>query len=215
MTGAQAPFHNHLLGQPVVPMHRLSWTIPISTHFNRALLGFDRFLFEHSSRVCRLAVHLGEALDVDGHDLAILALSARLHDVGKMAIPGGILNHPGPLDDAETTIMRSHSVQGERLVRSQCDIPFGDEVATIVRHHHEHWDGSGYPDGLRRQATPFLARIVAVADSWDALLSPRPYHPGCPASEVLHILRSERGFKHDPGIVDVFIEKIVPFLGDS
>ncbi len=191
------------------------WTACVSPHLNRALLALDQTLFDHSSRVLHLAIRLGKTLGLNDHDLAILSISAQLHDVGKIAIPGEILNCPGRLADAEMAIMKTHSEHGERFIRCERDIPFCDEVAGIVRHHHERWDGSGYPDGLSGQEIPLLSRIIAVADSWDAMSSWRAYHPGRKPDEVLRILISERGSKHDPVAIDAFIEDVLPSHLDS
>jgi HD-GYP domain-containing protein (c-di-GMP phosphodiesterase class II) len=195
-------------------MSKLNWTTSASPELNRALQTLDKAIFDHSHRVARIAFRLGEIFDLSGHDLAILALAAQLHDVGKMAVPAKILNSPNRLTVAQMTIMKTHSAHGERIIRSQRDIPFNGEISTVVRHHHEHWDGSGYPDGLRQQAIPLLSRLIAVADSWDAMSSRRPYHPGRAPGDVLNILQGERGSKHDPAVVDAFIEEAAPMARD-
>jgi HD-GYP domain-containing protein (c-di-GMP phosphodiesterase class II) len=160
---------------------------------------------EHCERVARFAVRLGRRLDLPAHDLAVLGLAGRLHDVGKIGLPDALLRKQGPLDAEEWTLMQTHSAIGERILLSQRDIPFHAEVARIVRHHHEHWDGSGYPDRLQGADIPLLARVLSVIDSYDALTSGRPYHAARAHSVAIGILQVERGIKHDPVILDLFV----------
>jgi response regulator RpfG family c-di-GMP phosphodiesterase len=179
-----------------------SWIFNLAPMLSRAMHARDGDTAQHCDRVARLAVKLGEAMLLDQHDLLVGALAARLHDVGKIDIPDSILLKAEPLEDAEWAIMRTHSVLGESFILTQHEIPFRHEVARIVRHHHEHWDGSGYPDGLRGEAIPLLSRIVSVADSIDAMTSRRPYHPGRTRAVAGSILAAERGVRHDPAVLD-------------
>jgi len=165
----------------------------------------DGHTAQHCDRVARLAIRLGEAINLERHDLLVVAMAARLHDIGKIELPDSILLKPGPLNDAEWAIMRTHSARGESFILNQRDIPFREEIARVVRHHHEHWDGSGYPDGLRGEAIPLLSRIVSVVDSHDAMISGRSYHSGGTHATAMAVLATERGVKHDPAVLDAYL----------
>ena len=150
-----------------------------------------------ADRTTRVAAALGlPAAAVDAY-----ANGALLHDVGKLAVPTSILTKPGRLDDAEWTEMRSHTTTGRALLRV---LPSCATAALIAGHHHERWDGSGYPDGLAGEAIPLAARIVAVVDAYDAMTAERPYHCGIPAEEARAELRRQRGRQFDPAVVDAF-----------
>jgi HD-GYP domain-containing protein (c-di-GMP phosphodiesterase class II) len=105
--------------------------------------------------------------------------------------------------------MRSHSVLGDALVKEQLTEPYRLEVAAIVRHHHERWDGRGYPDELAGEAIPVSARIVSIVDSFDAMTSARPYHRARSPATVIETMRSERGSKYDPSLLDLFLSGVV------
>ncbi len=156
----------------------------------------------HSDRVTRFSVELGQALGLDEEELEILERGAILHDVGKIAVPLSVLDKPGPLDDEEWESMRSHPVHGVRIVRS---IPQYAPLLPIIGQHHERWDGSGYPDGLSGEDIDFKARIVAVADTFDAMTSDRPYRDGLPLAKALSIIEEERGSAFAPRIADAFL----------
>ena len=181
------------------------WTATVDPILARALSVRDASTAEHCDRVADLAVRLGCAVDLAEHDLAVLALSAHLHDIGKLHLPDAILRKAGPLDAREWAVMQSHSVRGETIIRANRDLPFRDEIAVVVRHHHEHWNGGGYPDGLRSEAIPLLSRILSVVDSYDAMTSLRPYHRVRTSAAALAQLDTERGAKHDPSIFDAFM----------
>lgn len=181
------------------------WTAAIDPVLSRALKAHDASIAEHCDRVASLAVLLGKAVGLLQHDLAVLTLAAHLHDIGKMEIPDAILCKAGPLDATERAVMQTHSVRGEAIILAHCDLSFRKEIATVVRHHHEHWNGGGYPDGLRTGAIPLLSRILSVIDSYDAMTSPRPYHRIRTHAAVLSTLDAERGVKHDPSILDAFL----------
>lgn len=159
----------------------------------------------HCDRVGVLALALARVYGLQGDQLMILDMAARLHDIGKIEIPAAILHKPGPLDAVEWAIMQSHSERGERMVRADRPFPLQAEVALVIRHHHEHYDGGGYPDALRGRAIPLLSRLLSVADSYDAMTEPRAYHPARTHDEVMAILTRERGGKHDPQMVDLVL----------
>ncbi len=177
----------------------------IAPDLDRAMRARDGSTAQHCDRVARLAVRLGEAMNLERHDLLIVAIAASLHDIGKIDLPDSILLKPGPLNEVEWAIMRTHSARGESFILNQPDMPFREEIARVVRHHHERWDGSGYPDGLRGEDIPLLSRIVSVADSHDAMTSGRSYHPGRTRATAMSILATERGIKHDPAMLDIFL----------
>jgi putative two-component system response regulator len=150
-----------------------------------------------------LSVAIGTALRLGSDSLLALYRGSFLHDVGKVGIPDSILFKPDRLTADEWMIMRSHSARGEEICWHLKSLA---PVLPIIRHHHERWDGSGYPDGLRGQQIPLLARVVQVADIYDALTSERPYKPAFLAEEALEIIEEEtsRGWR-DPDVVRVFL----------
>ena len=135
--------------------------------------------------------------------LKALRRGGYLHDLGKIAIPESILNKKTGLTDEEWLIMREHPAIGERICKPLKSLKL---VLPIIRHHHERWDGSGYPDGLKRQEIPLIARIIQIVDIYDALITVRPYKPAFTTEQVFSILRqeAERGWR-DPELVEHFI----------
>ena len=158
-------------------------------------------LRRHIQSVAETACAVGAALRLDGEALQELRLVARLHDVGKLAIPDTVLQKPGPLDVGEWTFVKEHTVIGERILAAA---PAWKRVATIVRATHERWDGAGYPDGLAGDAIPLAARIVAVCDAFSAMTSSRPYRVEVARSRALEELRRCAGTQFDPEVVAVF-----------
>jgi cyclic di-GMP phosphodiesterase len=156
----------------------------------------------HVQRLAVLAVRLGQAINMPLHELETVRLGACLHDIGKIGIPDRVLLKPGPLDLEEKTLMRSHTVIGDRLLASVDELAAARE---IVRHHHERWDGTGYPDGLIGEAIPLAARVVSVADGLEAMSARRPYREPLSREEVLHELEDGRGRQWDPAIVDAAV----------
>ncbi len=146
---------------------------------------------------------LAEALGIrDIKDLDALRAAALLHDTGKLAVPEYILNKPGPLTPSEFERMKVHATVGADILKS---INFPYPVEPIVRHHHENWNGSGYPSGLAGQDIPLGARILSVVDCYDALTSDRPYRPRYTREHAVHVLRERRASWDDPWIVDTFL----------
>ena len=170
---------------------------------NRALRERDENTSAHSGRTCCLALETGQACGLSADDLATLKLAAELHDVGKIGIPDRVLLKPGRLDDEELRVMRTHPRRGHDILAS-----IGGEqiarVATVVLHHHEAVDGSGYPDGLREGSIPLLSRIVSVADSYDAIAAVRPYHRPRPHAEIMRILYEAQDRKYDAAVLATF-----------
>jgi putative two-component system response regulator len=156
----------------------------------------------HCERLAFSSLAIGMAMGLERKDLVALYHGGYLHDLGKVGVPDSILLKPGPLTAEEWPIMHSHTVLGEEICRH---LPALDPVLPIIRNHHERWDGGGYPDGLRGDAIPKLARIIQVADIYDALISPRPYKEAFAPLEALRIMREEtdRGWR-DPEIAGLF-----------
>lgn len=164
----------------------------------------DQVTHGHIRRVQRYTMALAEALGItDENELDALRAAALLHDTGKLAVPEYILNKPGPLTAPEFERMKMHAEVGADILKS-IDFPY--PVEPIVRHHHEQWNGSGYPAGLAGQAIPLGARILAVVDCYDALTSDRPYRPRLTRQQAEQELRDRRGTAYDPLIVDQFLK---------
>jgi putative nucleotidyltransferase with HDIG domain len=162
----------------------------------------DPYTGGHSRRVADLAVQILREMRIAGPEVRLIRSAARVHDIGKISIPDHILNKPGQLTDDERSIMDSHPERGAALLARYSDFARGVD---IVRCHHEHWDGSGYPAGLAELDIPFGARVVAVADSFDAMTTDRPYRKGLSVEEAARILHAGRGLQWDPAIVDAFL----------
>ena len=167
----------------------------------------DQITHGHIRRVQVYTVELAKRLGVrDARQLKAIEAAALLHDMGKLAIPEHILNKPGKLTVAEFDKMKRHADIGADLLSS---IKFPYPVVPIVRHHHENWDGKGYPTGISGTDIPLGARILSVVDCFDALTSDRPYRPRLSANEAFDILRQRRGNMYDPLVVDTFIDAYV------
>lgn len=164
----------------------------------------DQITHGHIRRVQTYAVALAKKMGVsDDKLIGAIEAAALLHDMGKLAVPEYILNKPGPLTPAEFEKMKLHASVGADIL-SSIDFPY--PVVPIVRHHHENWNGKGYPDGIAGAAIPIGARILSVVDCFDALTSDRPYRPRLPDKEAIRILLERRGTMYDPLVVDTFIE---------
>lgn len=157
----------------------------------------------HSDRVVDIAMDIGRRCGMSKSELSLLWLSAAFHDVGKIGIPDSVLRKPGVLNVQEWETMKSHVVVGEKIMRA-IKAPGMDWVADAVRHHHESFDGSGYPDGLVADEIPLMARIIAIADGYDAMVTERPYHAGLSHDVVIEYMSEEVGDKYDPEIFRQF-----------
>ena len=167
-----------------------------------AIEGRDRYTRGHVDRVTTYAIWLAEELRWPPEHIRILEFGARLHDIGKVTVPDQILNKPGPLDDEEWAIMRKHPTVGARILR---DISHLQPAMPYILYHHERWDGSGYPEGLKGREIPIEARLLAIADVYDAITTNRPYHPAQRYEAVIEILKNEVGKHFDPDLVPIFI----------
>jgi putative two-component system response regulator len=168
----------------------------------RAMEHRDRTTSGHGDRLATLCMAIGTALGLPHSQILVLNRGGYLHDIGKIGIPDSILFKPGPLTADEWAIMRTHSAQGEEICRPAKTLA---PVLPIIRHHHERMDGTGYPDGLRGDEIPLLARILSVADVFDALTSTRPYKAARTPAQALAIVQDEaRCGWRDPEVVEVF-----------
>ena len=158
-------------------------------------------LHAHTQDVTALAGAVARMLGMAPHEADDVARAAELHDVGKLAIPAAVLDKPGPLDEGEWRLIRQHTIIGERMLAAA---PALRAIAPLVRSSHERWDGGGYPDGLAGAEIPLGARIVAVCDSYDAMVTDRPYRNGIPPEEALAEIRRCAGTQFDPAVVEVF-----------
>jgi HD-GYP domain-containing protein (c-di-GMP phosphodiesterase class II) len=163
----------------------------------------------HARAVAWLALRVGRLLRLSGEALAALELAASFHDLGKAAIPDRVLLKPGPLDLAEWRLVTRHAEWGAVLLRP---LPDCARVATIVLHHHERWDGGGYPDGLVRGSIPRASRIIAVCDAYGAMVSDRPYRAALDPADAREQLRLGAGSQFDPDAVRAFLTAVTPAL---
>jgi HD-GYP domain-containing protein (c-di-GMP phosphodiesterase class II) len=163
----------------------------------------DAYTGKHAERVAAYGLELTTRIEPDLAGEPEIEFGFLLHDVGKVAIPDGILHKPEPLSEEERALMRRHPLIGWEILRG---IPFLERSSEIVRHHHERWDGSGYPDGLAAEAIPLAARIFAVADALDAITTNRPYRPAAPLAEARRTIESCSGTQFDPRAVEAFVE---------
>jgi HD-GYP domain-containing protein (c-di-GMP phosphodiesterase class II) len=168
-----------------------------------ALRERDENTFAHCDRTCALCVQTGRMFRLSSQDLSVLCRAAELHDIGKIGIPDRVLLKPGRLDDEELGVMRTHSRRGHDILASIQDSQIAS-IAMVVLHHHEAIDGGGYPEGLRGEDIPVLARILSIVDSYDAISTARPYHAPKSHVEVMRMLHQEQGRKYDPYVLATF-----------
>ena len=162
----------------------------------------DDYTRGHSERVTAYALQIGSAMALDEEELRTLELAGFLHDVGKIGVPENILRKAGPLTQEEYEIVKQHPSLGANIVRN---IDGAEKIARVVLHHHERWDGKGYPDALDGDKPPVLSRILTVADAFDAMSSQRPYRDRLALEKVMRTMREGAGRQFDPNIVDVFL----------
>ena len=165
----------------------------------------DKVTAQHVQRMSEYSAVIARGLKLPPAEVELILHGSRMHDVGKIAVPDTILRKPSSLDPHEWVVMRQHSAIGSRILdNSSSEILQAGRV--IALHHHERWDGAGYPNGLAGSDIPLWGRICAVADVFDAVTSERPYKPAFPNEEALQLLREGRGKHFDPRVVDVFFE---------
>ena len=165
----------------------------------------DRETEGHSRRVTQLTVKLAQALDMSDEEIMHIRRGSLLHDMGKIGIPDSILHKPDQLTDEEWTIMRKHPQLAYDMLYP---IEYLRRALEIPLNHHEKWDGTGYPRGLKGEEIPIVARLFAVVDVWDALTSDRPYRPAWTKDEALAYIRDQSGKYFDPQVIDAFLDMI-------
>jgi HD-GYP domain-containing protein (c-di-GMP phosphodiesterase class II) len=169
----------------------------------QALLERDSNTGEHCTRTHVLSLELGRAAALSSTGLASLGLAARLHDIGKIGIPDRVLLKPGRLEPGELDVMRTHPQRGYDILAVVPDDAMR-AIAHAVLHHHEGFDGSGYPAALAGEAIPVLSRVIAIVDGYDALATDRPYHRAKPHRTIMRILFEDHAGKYDPYLVGKF-----------
>jgi putative nucleotidyltransferase with HDIG domain len=165
----------------------------------------DPYTRGHSERVSKYAAVIASAMNRSESEIEGIRIAGILHDIGKIGVPEGILLKFAPLTDAEFSVIKQHSTISARIIE-KAELPW--DVTSLARHHHERYNGSGYPDGLKGKDIPFGARILAVADAYEALLADRPYRRGFPKEKALEIIKEAAGTQLDPKIVPVFLELV-------
>lgn len=165
----------------------------------------------HATRLAAWAVRVGEHLGLDGNELRDIEIASVLHDVGKIGVPDAILQKPGRLSEEEFAIVKRHSEFGWAILRT---IPGFERVSLLVLHHHERYDGKGYPSGLRGRKIPLGARIVAVVDTFDAMLSTRPYREGLAIKEIIKRLEPEFEAQFDGEILQKFFDIVFKYVDE-
>lgn len=170
-----------------------------------ALRSHDLYTYRHSLRTVQLSLLLGRACGIDTHaELRVLGLGAVLHDLGKILIPGEVLHKDGRLTAEEWEVVRQHPRDGARMLRG---VAAADGVCRVAAEHHERWDGHGYPAGLSGNRIDFNARVVAVADAFDAMTSERPYRPPVSYEAAAAELERCAGTQFDPEVVSMFLRE--------
>jgi len=161
----------------------------------------------HSGRVQGLSANIGQCWGLSHEALNTLIVAASFHDIGKIGISDSILLKPAKLDEVEWETMKQHSAIGEEIMRAT-ELEGSEQIALLIRHHHEHFSGMGYPDKLSGENIPICARIISIADSYDAMAVTRSYHRIRTHEEIMAILHEETGGKHDPELMQVFCKVI-------
>ncbi|OIO57355.1 MAG: phosphohydrolase [Alphaproteobacteria bacterium CG_4_10_14_0_2_um_filter_63_37] len=172
-----------------------------------ALKQRDPYTRLHCDRVVELALELGRSAAIPTADMLLLRIAASFHDIGKIGIPDRVLLKAGRLEDEEWALMKSHSVRGEQILLAT-GLEGVEAVGKVIRHHHEHFDGGGYPDGLMADEIPMAARILGIADSYDAMATTRVYQPQQAHETIMGIMAVEQGGKHDPELFAHFCRVI-------
>jgi HD-GYP domain-containing protein (c-di-GMP phosphodiesterase class II) len=177
-----------------------------------ALTAKDFVAEGHVSRVTDVACKLGEVTGLSKKEMSDLALLSEVHDLGKVGIPDRILFKPGPLTPPEREEMKQHSAIGYRIAKASMDL---SHVANLILHHHEWWNGTGYPSGLKGEEIPLECRILSIADAYDAIRSDRPYKKAQPHDWAVAELKKCAGTQFDPELVDKFVTGIGDAIGES
>jgi len=178
----------------------------------KAIEAKDKYTRGHSQRVTEYSLRIAEALGLSKEEIKIIKFCGLMHDIGKIGINDSILHKPSKLSPEEYQIIKGHSVMGEEIIQP---VGFLKKGLPLIRHHHERYDGKGYPDGLKGKAIPLMARILAVADSFDAMTSDRPYRKALSLEESTMKLKEGSGIQFDPEIVKVFLSILKKKKGNT
>ena len=171
----------------------------------RLLATKDTYTEAHSQRVAEYAKNIAKEMGWKGRPISDLYKAAMLHDIGKVGISEKILNKKGKLTNEEYQKIKDHPIYSEQILRQY---EMDDDLCETVRSHHERWDGHGYPDGLKEDEIPIMARIIAVADAYDAMVTARPYRKNLSIEKVMSELKNGRGTQFDPDIIDIFCKML-------
>lgn len=185
----------------VVPINKEFFEITIKTLLN-ALRCKDDYTWGHSLRVAYFCISVGKEMGLSADELYELEVSALFHDIGKIGVPDAVLLKPSRLTEEEFLEMKLHPTKSYQILQ---DFPVFHKMAINAKHHHERFDGRGYPDGLKGEAIPLFARIILIADTFDAMTSTRPYRKGLPFETAFAELREFAGSQFDANIVEHFI----------
>ena len=165
----------------------------------------DRYTRRHSEDVLKYSLLIAQEIGLDEASCDQIQVASLLHDVGKIGVPDSVLRKPGKLNDEEYESIKQHAPMGASIVGA---VPGFEATLDAVRHHHERWDGGGYPSGLRGEQTPLFARIMAVADAFSAMTTDRPYRKGMPPAKACSILEEGAGTQWDPACVNAFLRTL-------
>ncbi len=171
--------------------------------FVKAIEVRDPYTQQHSNRVTKIAIAIGKEMGCTSEELDILNFAGHLHDIGKIGIRDAILLKPSTYTEEEFKIIKEHSLIGASIVGQ---LGLLESEKQIIKYHHEHFDGTGYPDGLKEKEIPLLARILSVADVYDAVSSDRAYRKKMEKNEIIKIIKEGRGTQFDPDVVDAFLK---------
>jgi putative nucleotidyltransferase with HDIG domain len=169
----------------------------------------DHYTFDHSEHVAKLSTEIADVLGLAKNEIDKLEQASLMHDIGKIGVDEYILKKNGPLTDEEYNQIKTHPVIGVRIIQ---EVPFLEYALPIIRHHHEFFNGRGYPDGLKGEEIPLTARIVVVADAIDSMMRARPYRAALPMGKVFKELRENAGTQFDPAIVDLILKGKIPLI---
>jgi len=186
----------------------LSFTCTTGEALQAALKHRDEYTQSHCERVRYIAIQTGKKLGLDNYLLAQIEIAALFHDIGKIGIPDEVLLSPDKLNDAQYELMKTHVEIGASIVE-KLDIPDATHIADIIRHHHEHYDGSGYPKGLKGEEIPLASRIISVIDVFDALSSRRIYRDATSSEQTLSIMAEEMSHEFDPIVFDAVSQVVM------